>query len=207
MIRSILILTAILFIGLSTTCFAGDTVRYDVDATVPSILELGGWIKSFMDSSTTPTGDATSLDFGELTHTLANGDEAGVWFSRKWFTVYLLPNTGGRRYHITQTCTGVTSGVNNLNNAFIVTPNYSSLDQINGIAQGSLPSGASIGTPATATRTGKILYTSDSAGLARIAQGIYSIPNTSSVTGFSPVTFNQPSGAYGGEVVFTVVLF
>ncbi|MBM3248993.1 MAG: hypothetical protein FJZ10_06220 [Candidatus Omnitrophica bacterium] len=207
MIKATLILIAILFISLSTVCFAGDTVRYDVDATVPNMLELSGWIKYFMDTSTTPVGDATSLGFGNLTHTLANGNEAGVWFSRKWFTVYLLANTGARPYQIKQTCLGVALGANNINSAFVVTPNYSTLDQIGGVAQGDMPAGASIGAASLATRNNYVLYTSGPSGLGRIAQGIYSIPNASAVSGFTAIGFNQAPGAYQGEVVFTVVLY
>ena len=202
MTRTATLIVAVVLVA-SSACFAADFVNVDVNAEVPAILELSSWIKYFMDDSTTPLGDADSFDFGTLTHTLANGDEAGVWFSRKWFTIYLLPATGSDRYQITQTCTGVTSGGENINSAFVVTPNYSEEDLVGDTPNGTMP--GTLGDRGLAVATDKVIYTSDLAGESKVIQGIYALENyNTDVTGFDPISFDQPQGIYGGEVTFTV---
>ncbi len=203
--KATIALLAVLFLGMSSMCYADNIVNVDVNAQIPDMLELSSWIKYFMDENQTPLGDAESFDFETLTHTLEGGGEAGVWFSRKWFTIYLVANTGGRRYQLKQTCTGVTSGGNDINSAFVVTPNYSEYDELGGVPQGPIP--GTIGVPNLAVSTDHVLYTSDTGGLARIIQGIYAIPNESEVTGYESISFDTPQGVYGGEVVLTAVLY
>lgn len=195
-----------LLVFASTVCFAADNVPIDVSAEVPAVLELGAWTKYFTGTNTVPIGDADSYNFGQLTHTLANSNEAGVWFSHKWFTTYLYASTGSRRYQIKQTCTGVTSGGNDINSAFVVTPNYSIDDHLSGQpAQGANP--GTLGNPGLAVSTDHVIYTSDSAGQSKIIQAIYAIPNVSTVSGFEAIGLDQPQGVYSGQVTFTVVWY
>ncbi|MFC1704399.1 hypothetical protein ACFL1E_06440 [Candidatus Omnitrophota bacterium] len=198
------VILAVSLLCVSAVCFA-NPVDIDVSATVPAILDLNYSIKYFMDANNTPIGDDDDFGFGSLTHTLANGSDAGVWFSRKWFTIYMVASTGGQRYQIKQTCLGVTSGGNNINNSFVVTPNYSEDDLLGTDPQGPIP--GTIGVPSLAVVSNHVMYTSDTAGEGRVIQGIYSIPNDHAVSGFVPVSLDQPQGLYDGIVTIEAVLF
>ena len=198
-----------LFMFMSSVCFAGSSVDVDVDAQVLDILELNSWIKYFIGDDTTPVGDATSFDFETLTDTFPNGDPAGVWYSPKWYTIYLLPATSGDQYQIKQTCTGLTAaGGDDLNNSFVVTPNYAPEDWfVPNTPQGPMPAGATLGDANLAVASDHVIYTSDPNGEMRIIQAIYSIPNESDVSGFEEITYNCSGGSYSGDVTFTVVEF
>jgi hypothetical protein len=202
-----LLVAVIALCALGSVCFAADTVDVAVSAQIQDILELSGGIKYFMDDNPVPQGDATSFDFGVLTHQFPDSTEAGVWYSRRWFTIYLGASTGGRQYQITQTCTGIVNGSDNINSSVVVTPNYSDQDElVPGVPQGPLPPGAVTGDAGLAVSNDHVIYTSGSAGLSRIIQAIYSIPNDSSVSGFAPISLDQHSGTYSGTVTFTVTV-
>jgi len=201
-------LIAVLFLCVSSVCYAADFADIDVNAVVPDMLDLSYDIQWFMDDNPEPQGPVDDFDFGSLTHTFPDMSEAGVWFSRKWFTIYLVGMTGGQRYQLKQTCTGVTSGGDDINNSFTVTPNYSELDElIPDVPQGPMPPDAVLGDPSLAVATDHVIYSSGESGEMRLVQGIYAIPNESTIGGFESVTFDQPQGTYTGEVTFTVVLY
>lgn len=161
---------------------------------------------------TTPTQDpwsgtdVTNMAFGTLTHLLSNGAEAGVWYSQKYYCVFAFTQSFGKKYEVRSTCTGVGSGANSLpSGSFLVTPGYAAADEWSpGVAQGLMPTGAALGAAGSAVVTNKAVYTSEAAGSNHILRAFYSIPNSSTVTGFSPVPLTQAPGNYSATVTLTI---
>ena len=213
-----LICAAILL--LPNICLAQTSATVDVSADVAEQLELTVWIKRVMDDQDPGTEGTTvtSMAFGSLTDTLANGDPAGALFSRTWFAAFLIANTAGRPYIIRQTADGLRDGANSIpSNCYLMTPDYIADDEFTwpggSQAQGPIPAGASLGPVRPATGTNRVIYTSGSAGLARIIRAYYAVTNGykadgTPVPGFSgdAISLDQPAGSYTGSVTFSVVL-
>ena len=114
--KTMFILTAALFVfGLASMAFAQTSATVSATATITSELRLTASVLQVdsknTDSFTDDTWGTTSvptMTFGTLTHTLANGDEAGLLFSRPYYYVALLGGfTSGRRYRIQSSCNGL----------------------------------------------------------------------------------------------------
>ncbi len=186
--------------------FGEDSVTVSTKATVPESLELSYWIRWSTEGQDPYefgySGDATSIDFGELEW----NENLGIWLPTKYYTVFLIARTSGRPYQIKQTSTGLVSGDNNLNNSFIMDPDYQADDKYsNGVAQGDMPAGDSLGEAGLAAQGERIVYDSNS-GKSRIIRVYYGISTGEPGTPGEPITGDQPAGNYSGTVAFTLTL-
>ncbi len=194
-------------VGAGLISNAATTASVGVSAEVPEELSLSSWIRYAPPGGTpygTGSGDATSLNFGTLT----KDPTYNVWVSDKYFTVFLIASTSGRAYRIQQTCTNFAAGTTNLNDSLMLKPDYESLDEIiEGEAQGSMPSGDSLGSTTLAVGTSKVIYNGNS-GLSRIVRAYYGLSTGADgePTGAEPITADKVSGTYTGTVTFSVVL-
>lgn len=210
-------LIALFVIVLAKPAFCADvTVSAQVPSTSPVITVT---VKELTTPGQDPTTGATVTDmnFGQLTHTLAGGGEAGVWYSAKYYAVLIYTNSFGRQYEIRSTCAGLVSGSNNLpTGCFGVSPGYASADRWNPLvaatAQGTQPSGSTLGSAALAiTGVGSFrsIYTSEPAASNRILRAFYSLPGYGTggavpFTGYTPIPLSQASGTYSGTVTITI---
>ncbi len=185
------------------------TVTLNVNASVPESLELSYWIR-WAEPGQDPyeyghSGDATALDFG----TLEWNSSLGMWTASRYFTVFLVARTSGRPYQIKQTCTGLVSGTDNLNESFVMTPDYIPEDEFQwpggSAAQGPIPDGDSYGKADIAWGSGKIVYDSNS-GKSRIVRVYYGLATGEPGKPGKPITGDYPAGNYTGTVVFTLTL-
>lgn len=203
---------------LANAAFCADvTVSAQVPAATPEVTVV-------VKELTTPNQDpstgttVTSMNFGELTHTLAGGGEANVWYSQKYYGVLIYANSFGNQYDIRSTCGGLASGGNSLpTGSFGITPGYSSADRFDGAdpstAQGVQPAGSSLGSAGPAiTGLGSFnsVYTSEVAGSNKILRAFYSLPGyaaggASPFSGYDPIPLSQPAGTYTGTVTITIV--
>lgn len=205
--KKILIVIAIL--TFSALGFAADTATIGVNVTLPGSLELSYWLR-WAKGGQDPyefgySGDASGIDFGPLEW----NENLGLWTASRYYTVFLTARTSGRSYQIKQSSTGLVSGVDNLNNSFIVTPGYQAEDEFRwtggGAAQGPLPSGDSIGPEGLAAGGERIVYSSNS-GKSRIVRAYYGLSTGEEGKPGEPVTGEHKAGNYSGAVAFTLTL-
>jgi len=210
----------IALILIPAVALAATTASVNVSADVSEQLELVVTLKRVVDSQDPGTEgtDVTSMGFGSLTDTFADGTNAGSLFSRTWFAAFLVAKTSGRPYVIRQSSDGLTSGSNTIpTNAYLMIPDYEPNDLFTwpggSAAQGAQPTGSTLGSAGPATGLNKTVYTSGSAGLSRIIRCYYTVTNGykadgSTWDGFSgdPISLDQPSGNYSGTVTYSVVL-
>jgi hypothetical protein len=159
------------------------------------------------------------MAFGQLTHTLTGGGEAGVWFSPTYFAVMIFTNSFGHRYEIRSTCSGLVSGANSLPaGSFSLTPGYASQDRFVALdplsAQGAQPTGSTQNTAGvsaiTTSGTFRSVYISETAASNRILRAFYALPPYSTggalpFTGYVPIPLSQAAGTYSGTVTITIV--
>lgn len=158
-----------------------------------------------------------AMNFGQLTHTLVGGADAGVWYSQKYYAVMIFTSAFGHRYEVRSTCAGLTSAGNSLpTGSFSVTPGYAAEDRWTGTdaatAQGARPADATLGSAAPAiTGLGgfRSVYISEPAASSRILRAFYSLPpyltgGGAPFTGYTPIPLSQPSGTYTGTVTITI---
>jgi len=210
-------LIGLLGISLPEATFAADvTVSAQVTNNSPEITIV---VKELTTAGQEPWSGTTvgAMNFGQLTHTLTGGAEAGVWYSQKYYAVMIFTNSFGHRYEIRSTCAGLTSGANSLpTGSFGVTPGYASADRWVGTdsttAQGTRPTGSTLGTAAAAiTGLGSFrsIYISETAASNRILRAFYSLPSflaggASAFSGYTPIPLTQPAGTYTGTVTITI---
>ena len=221
------VIAILLVIGLSLWAMpiaqAATSVPVGATASVTSELNLTVSINKVDSNDTEEWSDdiwdptpVTSMSFGELTHTLANGDEAGLLFSRPYYYVALLGGfTSARKYKIRSSCSGLTSGVNTITEGFGLT--YIDLDpkQADGVTPinpNPPPAGSVAGTPGPASVINKLIYDSGSSGASRVVAAYYGIPpyktnGDDPYPGFVPISLDKPAGNYTGTVTFTIVLY
>lgn len=196
-----------LLVFLPAGAYAASSADVDVQAVVPELLDLSVTVREVPASATGPydagTTEVTLMDFGTLELDPVNN----IFVADKYFTVFLAASTSGRAYRIEQTNNGVVSGGDNLNDNIIMTPDYQSGDEIDGSAQGAIPSGDSFGSAQLSVGSSKLIY-NGSSGQTRIARAYYGIAtgDAGEPSAASPVTLNQQAGTYSGTVTFTVVL-
>jgi hypothetical protein len=197
-----------------------------VSAKVDEQLELSVRIRQVQDDQDPGTEgtDVTTMQFGPLTDTFADGSKAGNLFSRTWFCVFLIPNTSSRPYIVKQTATSLTDGANSIpDNTYLMVPDYRQEDEWvwgpnakDRAPQGPMPSGASLGSAGSAVGTDIPIFTSEPAGKSHIIRAYYTITNGfkadgttwSTWSGFSGngIPLDHPAGNYGGTVTFSLVL-
>jgi len=213
-----ILISAISFLLIGSLVWAASSVNINVNAVVPnSSPDINVAILKFTDGNPdnnpwTNSTEVASMDFGTLKHTLADGSEAGLWFSDAGFCVVIYTQPYGKPYDVGSTCAGLTSGANSLPaGSFGLTPAYSPNDEWSpGYPQGPMPSGASLGTAGPAVDTNKLIYSSESGtGTARIIQTYYSLPpyktgGTEPFPGFTPIPLSQATGTYTGTVTITI---
>lgn len=214
------LICAIALLLMPTIGLAQNTATVGVTADVDEQLELTIWIKQVQDEQDPGTEgtEVTSMSFGALTDTFADGSPAGNLFCRTWFAVFMIPSTSGRAYIVRQTSNRLTSGANSIpDNCFMMSPDYQRLDEWQwtggSAAQGPMPGGASLGSPGSAVGSNKTIYTSEAAGSSRIIRCYYSITNGYQADGtprpgFSGegIPLDQSAGHYTASVTFSVVL-
>ncbi|MFC1514878.1 hypothetical protein ACFL5X_03155 [Candidatus Omnitrophota bacterium] len=196
-----------LFIIVAQCSFAQTTAAIGVNAVVDPQFELTYWMREAPPGAYPEDGsDADSIVFDNLQWDPTNH----IWTASRYYTVFMIATTAGQPYEIEQTCVGLTrvGGGGDLNDSFIVTPGYEILDRWDGddplTAQGAMPGGDNYGTPGLAVTTNKLLYDGNS-GLARIARAYYGLSTGEPGTPGSPVTGDQLSGTYTGNVIITLV--
>jgi hypothetical protein len=185
--------------------FAQTTARIDVDADVPGSLELTYWIREApggVDPYGSGSSDASAILFDNLTWDNTNR----VWVADNYYTVFMIATTGGQSYEILQTCLGLENAAgDDLNNSFTVDPDYQSADEwAPGVPQGSMPAADALGTASVAVVADKLVYDGNS-GESRIVRAYYGLATGEAGTPGDPITGDQPSGLYSGEVVVTLV--
>ena len=213
--KTILILLAVL-VGLFNVlpCYAAPSVNIAVSAQVPNgTPDLTLVIKELSTPNQNPwTGTTvTNMTFGPLTHTLDDGSDAGVWFSKKYYCVIIFTTSFGHRYEVRSTCSGLVSGANSLPaGSFGLTPGYAAADEWSpGNPQGAQPTGSTLGAAGSAVATNKVVYTSETAASNRIIRAFYSLPPYGTggalpFPGYTPITLSQPSATYSGSVTITI---
>lgn len=159
-----------------------------------------------------------AMSFGPLTHTLISGGSAGLWYSSKYYCVFIFTTGFGKRYQVTSTSTGLISGANSLPaGSFGLTPQYIDQDEWRwtggSLAQGPKPAAATLGDAGSAVATNKVIYTSEpSPSSDRIIRAFYSLPpfkanSSAPFPGFTPIPLSQPNGTYTGVVTITIASF
>jgi hypothetical protein len=214
----------------SSLCLAADTPTSKtlaVTANVGQELELTGWIKEMSAGQTDPGVQGTLKDFpselafGTLTSILSNQQDAGCLYSQKWYAVFLVAKTSGRRYRIQSEGTSIegygnASGYDLPDTAFVLTPGYEPLDKWTWPggeeAQGDDTNpGGDPGDQSSAVGLHTV-YDSGTGGDSRIVRAFYSIPcypgstDPDLYSGWAPVPKDQHFGPYSGSVTITLIL-
>lgn len=195
--------------------YAASSANIAVNAQVPNgSPELAIIIKELTQANQEPwTGTTvTEMNFGQLTHTLAGGGDAGVWYSQKYYCVFIFTTSFGNRYEVRSTNTGLSSGANTLPaGSFGLVPAYEAADEWSpGNAQGVKPVDAVVGDPGPAIITDKAIYRSEAGASNRIIRAFYSLPcyktgGAVPFTGYTPIPLSQAAGTYTGTVTISIV--
>jgi len=223
MVRRYIIITILIIIGgifLSKSLAADNEVTITVNAEIPpQSPKLSAVILKFTDGNPdnnpwTNSTEVTTMDFGTLKYTLADGTNAGGWFSEAGFCVVLFISSFGKGYEIRSSCSGLRSEEAEIpKNSFVMIPVYSEDDKWmwpgGETKQGPMPKGAELGKACSAVGENKLIYKSEVPGSARIIQVYYSLPpygkgGSKPFAEFSPIPLEQPPGRYSGVVTITV---
>ncbi|MFA4984870.1 MAG: hypothetical protein WC559_06190 [Candidatus Omnitrophota bacterium] len=212
-LKVVMITIAVILLAASVA-YAASYANIGITAQVPNNSpQLSVIIKELTSEGQEPwTGTTvTAMDFGELTHTNTDSTDAGVWFSQKYFCVFIFTTSYGNRYEVKSTCKGLTSGANTLpTGSFMLTPGYTKDDEWSkGNAQGEMPTNAVLGDASSAVKTDQLVYRSETAGTNRIIRAFYSLPSYKSggadpYDGYEPIKLDQPAGTYSGTVTISI---
>lgn len=226
---SCLVIVALLGLVSAPQALAASSASLGVSATVSSTTpEINLVILKFTDGNPddnpwTNSEDVTgtmSLAFGTLVHTYIDPvtgleQDAGVWFSNVGYCVVVFAQGFGRRYEIRSTSAGIAGLPSNGVGAFGITPIYSAEDEFvypdgTRVAQGTQPTGSSLGTAGTAVMTNKRVYLSENPSTARILQVYYGVPpkkagGVDPFPGWTGIPLTHPSGSYSGSVTISIV--
>lgn len=195
-------------------------VAFSVDITVSAVVPNNSPGDSIIIKELTTGGQdpwsgttVSSMNFGTLTHDLIGGGDAGVWYSQKYYCVFMFTTSYGHKYEVRSSCSGLTSGANSLpTGSFGLTPGYASQDEWSpGNAQGAQPTGSVLGSAGPAITPGsyKAIYTSESAASNRIIRAFYSLPcyatgGANPFNGYIPIPLSQAAGTYSGTITITI---
>lgn len=210
----LLALAVFVLFGVSA-CYAATSSNVGVNAAVPyQSPELSMVIKELTEPNQLPWSGATvtSMAFGQLRHTLADGTEAGVWYSSKYYCVIIFTTSFGHQYEVRSTCNGLVSGSTRApDGAFGLVPGYAAEDEWSaGSPQGGQPAGSVLGSAGSAVATNKVIYRSEPAATNRIIRAFYSIPPYATggalpFPGYQPMTLYQGDGTYTATVTISIV--
>lgn len=170
-----------------------------------------------------------NIDFGTLQAVRDAQNNVLFMEGQNWYSVMMIANTSGQPYHLTYQ--GAQTSIGLPNNSVLLLPDYSEADLLGTgtfqVAQGAMPSGAFLGTPASAFSSTTV-YTSDTTGTSKIIRAYLTIsgpPAGSSFpfnysrgftatgagvgvkqdfTSWVPITPAQASGVYTGTFTFTL---
>jgi len=197
-----------------TLAYAADKANIDVTAKVPNgSPQIVVQIKQLTAEGQEPwTGsDVTEMSFGDLSHTLADGTDAGVWYSPKYYCVFIFTTSYGNKYEVKSTCNGLSDGGNTLPpESFMLTPGYAKEDEWSkGNPQGDQPVDSKLGNADSAVGIDRVIYTSEAAGTNRIIRAFYSLPSykkggVKPYEGYKPIKLDQPAGTYSGTVTISI---
>jgi len=155
----------------------------------------------------------TSMAFDKFTILQREG-KSPQWTTVDHFCAFAYADGLGRRYQITSTGTGTWSGTPPLPaGSFACIPVYAAEDgwDYDGdgdvdATQGTMPSGAALGSKERALTSNKVVYTSENPGSSRIIQVQYAFPpynadGTDPYLNYAPIPSTQTSGTYTGVTV------
>ena len=200
-------------------CFANDiTVNAQIPDNPPQVTLT---IRAFTDGNPdndpwTNSNEVQTINFGSLTYLLADGSNAGSFFSNTGFCVIVSTQPFGKPYEIWSRCDSIGNGLNVLEPGnFGMVPAYSSSDKFkypDGTLhdQGDIPLGARLGDPGTAITPAGLVYSSESGeAIGRIIQVYYSIPPYKAgggdpFPGYKPIALTQSPGQYSGLITITI---
>lgn len=207
-------------LGLMVASEAATSATVSATAAVTSELELTASVFRVDSKDTdTDTDDvwdttpSTSMAFGNLTHKLADGSEAGLLFSRPYYYVALLGGfTSGRRYMIRQTCSGLTGTGGTITAGFGITYLDGDPKEADGTSINPNAMVGTLGTPGTAVAPAKVLFDSGSTGASRVIAAYYGIPpyksdGSAPFPGHTPISLDIAGGTYSGNVQFSLVQY
>jgi len=200
---------AFIFLVVTLLCgmrlYAQDTI-INVDASVSSTLDFTWNMHRLLGEEDPWSGDPdrTTMNFQQLSE-LDPYTYPGRMFTDIWYCVFLW-TTATTPYHIKQTSTSLMThdGANNLDNSFVVIPDYNANDKWDGIyPQGSM--GTDQLGAASLVENANILYYGNQ-GMGHIIRLYYSIPAQPkvAVSGWQYITTSQATGNYEGTVTITI---
>ena len=219
-----LVIAIVLVLGVSPILFADETETLDVDAFLPHGVSLADPYVLSCDEDPgdgnpwtlcDELGSGATMDFGTLTHLLDDNTNAGCFFAKRHFKVYLYPDAwGGAGYEIKQQFTWDQDLLGDSEKCLVVVPVYSSQDAYAGAGgQGDMPATADLGDRSVAINN-SVVYTSDKPGTPVIVRAEYGIPPypasgdpNDNAPGWVPLSKKQETGTYGGTVTFTITEF
>jgi len=153
------------------------------------------------------------MDFGELTHLDDQGNEAGQWYSMKYFFAGIFSASFGHNYQVTSTTTNLVGGGYQLpDGSFGMVPGYSADDLWDPhnpqSKQGPAIYGESLGGSKGAPHTNAKIWTSNTAR-NRIIRAFYSIPRPKEGgyppwSNYNQIPLDQHSGNYAGTATITI---
>ena len=91
-LKVMLLTTVVVLLAMAVTYAAAPSVNIGVTAQVPNNSpQLDVIIKELTQAGQNPWTGTTinEMSFGQLTHTLADGTDAGVWYSAKYLCVFI----------------------------------------------------------------------------------------------------------------------
>ena len=195
------------------------TVLASVPNNSPEITIMIKQLTEGQDDPGTEGTEVSSMNFGTLTHALTGGGDAGVWFSKDWFCVFIYTTSYGHQYQVANTCSGLT-GANTAKTlpgaSFVLEPDYQQKDLWDkddpASEQRLQPNGSALGTKASAVTTGKIIYQSEAEASNRIIRAYYSIPpkdehGSDPYPGWSGIPLSQSPDDYSGTVTITIAAY
>lgn len=214
--KKTLILMLAAMVGLLSvqTCYAAASANVSVNAQVPNNTPQLSLILKELTSATQNPWTGTTVDtmsFGQLTNKLADGSDAGVWYSQKYYCVFIYTTSYGHRYEVRSTSAGLTNGSGTLPaGSFMLSPDYASADEWSaGNPQGAQPTGSTLGPKISAVGTDMLVYRSETAASNRIVRAFYSLPTflaggAKPYDGYEPIPTSQAGGTYSGTVTITI---
>lgn len=126
-----------------------------------------------------------------------------VMFSDLWYCMFLWV-TANKPYHIKQTAQSLMTadGKHNLDNSFIVTPDYNENDKWNGVIRQGPIGKDKLGSPCLVKNADILYYGND--GKSHIIRLYYAIPAKSAITGWKPILNSQFNGKYQSSITITI---
>lgn len=233
------VMCAFMALSLPLCAFAQVTKTASASVTVPQFMEFAMSDVYKMASADGADADpwtdgqkltgSPSFDFGSLSAQTDDGTPSGKFLYMKgeyYYYVMMIAATSGRQYYISESGTGFTG----IENSIVLIPDYQWLDELSeGIAQLAPPSGARVGSAASAVGSNHLIYQSGSNGSGKLVRAVVGImgPLEGEIIPFScqmghngdveqgarlnftnwkPITKDTPGGSYSGTLSFTLTL-